>query len=81
MTVNPKQATVSEAEAKAEAAASTERWRQRPPGSNWGDFGPDDQWGRLNLITPKKVLEGIAEVREGLTFFLSLPLELPGGNL
>ena len=77
MTVNPKQATVSEAE----AAASTERWRQRPPGSNWGDFGPDDQWGRLNLITPKKVLEGIAEVREGLTFCLSLPLDLPGGNL
>ena len=28
------------------------RWRQRPAGSNWGDFGPDDQLGRTNLIGP-----------------------------
>ena len=56
------------------------RWRHRPPGSNWGEFGPDDQRGRLNLLTPGKVLEGIAEVREGRTFCLSLPLNLPGGN-
>ncbi len=55
-------------------------WKQRPPGSTWGDFGPDDQLGRLNLITPKKVLEGIAEVKEGKTFCLSLPLDYPGGN-
>ena len=27
------------------------RWRRRPEGSTWGDFGPDDQLGRLNLIT------------------------------
>ena len=20
------------------------RWKQRPPGSNWGDFGPDDRY-------------------------------------
>src|SRR6185436_16429143 len=57
------------------------RWKRRPEGSTWGDFGPDDQLGRLNLITPKKVLEGIAEVKEGRTFCLSLPLELPGGNV
>jgi hypothetical protein len=56
------------------------RWKRRPPGSNWGDFGPDDQLGRLNLITPKKVLEGVAEVKEGLSFCLSLPLDYPGGN-
>ena len=31
---------------------STQRWRRRPLGSNWGEFGPDDQRGRLNLITP-----------------------------
>ena len=58
----------------------TQRWQQRPPGSNWGDFGPDDQLGRLNLLTPEKVKQGIAEVRAGLTFCLSLPLDLPGGN-
>jgi hypothetical protein len=57
------------------------RWIQRPEGSNWGDFGPDDQIGRLNLLTPKKVLQGIAEVREGKVFCLSLPLDLPGGSV
>ena len=56
------------------------RWKQRPPGSTWGDFGADDQLGRLNLLTPRKVLEGIAEVREGRRFCLSLPLDYPGGN-
>jgi kynurenine formamidase len=57
------------------------RWKKRPPGSNWGDFGPDDQCGRLNFLTPEKVKQGIAEVSEGLTFCLSLPLDLPGGNV
>lgn len=57
------------------------RWRRRPPGSNWGDFGPDDECGRLNLVTPDKVRQGIAEVREGLTFCLSLPLDYPGGSV
>lgn len=56
------------------------RWKQRPPGSNWGDFGPDDQLGRLNLLTPEKVRQGVAEVREGLSFALSLPLDYPGGS-
>ncbi|MDI1269218.1 MAG: cyclase family protein [Polaromonas sp.] len=56
------------------------RWKQRPPGSNWGDFGPDDQYGRMNLLTHEKVKQGIAEVREGRTFCLSLPLDYPGGN-
>jgi len=27
------------------------RWKRRPHGSTWGDFGPDDERGRLNLIT------------------------------
>ena len=62
--------------------SSTEaRWTHRPPGSNWGDFGADDQCGRLNLLTPAKVRQGVAEVREGLTFCLSLPLDYPGGNV
>ena len=58
----------------------TRRWKFRPSGSNWGDFGADDQIGRLNLITPEKVLEGIAEVKVGKSFCLSLPLDYPGGN-
>ena len=60
---------------------SSQRWKQRPPGSNWGDFGPDDQCGRMNLLTSGKVLQGIAEVRTGQTFNLSLPLDFPGGNV
>jgi kynurenine formamidase len=56
------------------------RWTRRPAGSTWGDFGPDDQLGRLNLVTPQKVLQGIAEVKVGKTFCLSLPLDYPGGS-
>lgn len=54
------------------------RWKQRPEGSNWGDFGPDDQFGRMNLLTPERRLGGIREVREGIAFTLSLPLDYPG---
>jgi kynurenine formamidase len=57
-----------------------QRWRRRPHGSNWGDFGPDDQRGRLNLITQEKVQQGLAEAREGIVFCLSLPLDYPGGS-
>ncbi|WP_241052456.1 cyclase family protein [Achromobacter xylosoxidans] len=56
-----------------------QRWKHAPPDSNWGEFGPDDQRGRMNLVDRAKVLQGIAEVREGLTFCLSLPLDVPGG--
>ena len=37
--------------------------------------------GRLNLIGPVQVRKGVAEVRSGRTFCLSLPLDLPGGNV
>ncbi len=58
----------------------TGRWIQRPDHSNWGDFGPDDQRGRLNLLTPDRVVRAVKEVCEGKTFCLSLPLDYPGGN-
>jgi hypothetical protein len=54
------------------------RWKRRPEGSNWGEFGPQDTLGRLNSIGPQQVLRGVAEVREGRVFSLSLPLTLPG---
>jgi hypothetical protein len=56
------------------------RWLDRPEGSNWGDFGEDDQLGRLNLLDPAAVLRGVREVTAGRCFCLSLPLNLPGGN-
>lgn len=58
----------------------TRRWQQRPPGSTWGDWGDDDQLGRINLMTPAKVLEGVREVQAGISFCLSLPLDFPGGT-
>ena len=44
------------------------RWKNRPEGSNWGDFGPDDQLGRPNLIGTEQVLKGAQEIRAGLSF-------------
>lgn len=58
----------------------TQRWVRSPEGSHWGEFGPDDQRGRMNLVTPEKVRQGIAEVKLGRTFCLSLPLDVPGGQ-
>ena len=57
------------------------RWIRRPERSTWGDWGPDDQLGRLNLLTPDRVRAAVAEVSEGRPFCLSLPLDRPGGNV
>ncbi len=56
------------------------RWVNRPQGSNWGDFGADDQRGKMNLLTPARRAAAAREVREGMAFTLSLPLDYPGGN-
>ena len=60
---------------------SAKRWTRRPEDSTWGDYGADDQLGRMNELTPLKVKQGIAEVKEGLTFCLSMPLDYPGGSI
>src|SRR3954469_3669040 len=60
--------------------AVPQRWKQRPPGSTWGDWGDDDELGRINLLTPEKVLQGVREVEAGIVFSLSLPLDFPGGS-
>ncbi len=57
---------------------ATSRWKQRSNGSTWGDFGRDDQLGRINLLTADKVRAGAVEVRTGRAFCLSLPLDVPG---
>jgi len=56
------------------------RWKKRPEGSNWGEFGEDDQRGRINLITPEIRRQAAREIVEGISFCLSLPLDYPGGN-
>jgi kynurenine formamidase len=58
----------------------TKRWQQRPPGSTWGDWGEDDELGRINLLTPERVLQAVREVEVGISFCLSLPLDYPGGT-
>ena len=57
-----------------------QRWVNRPEGSTWGDWGPDDELGRVNLLTPERIRAAVSEVQEGVAFCLSLPLDLPGGN-
>src|SRR5688572_6523985 len=64
-----------------ETMAEQKRWTRRPDNSTWGDYGDDDQLGRMNELTPAKVKQGIAEVKEGTTFCLSMPLDYPGGNI
>ena len=57
------------------------RWTQRPAGSNWGEFGPNDQRGRMNLLTPEVRRAALREATEGIAFCLSLPLDYPGPEL
>lgn len=56
-------------------------WLHRPEGSNWGDFGEDDQVGRMNLVTPERRRRAIAEAKEGKAFLLGLPLDYPRGGI
>lgn len=42
--------------------------------SNWGRWGPEDELGTLNLITPEKRLEAAACVRTGAAISLALEL-------
>ena len=45
----------------------------------WGVWGPDDEVGTLNRITPATVAVAAAEIRDGRRFNLNLPLEEPFG--
>ena len=37
------------------------RWIKRPPNSNWGDFGPDDQIGATEVFA--RVLSVLAPIQ------------------
>jgi kynurenine formamidase len=63
------------------APEASRRWVRRPEGSNWGEFGLDDQVGRLNLLTRERIVAAAKEIREGIAFCLSMPLDRPGGNV
>jgi kynurenine formamidase len=42
--------------------------------SNWGRWGPDDQRGALNHLTPERLTAAAGLVRDGASVTLSLPL-------
>ena len=46
------------------------------PPSNWGKWGPDDELGTLNYITPEVVRHAAALVKQGKTFGLGLPYDM-----
>ncbi|GIX47814.1 MAG: cyclase [Candidatus Tectimicrobiota bacterium] len=45
---------------------------------NWGRWGPDDELGTLNFITPDKVAAACRLVRDGKVFALGIPLQRHG---
>jgi kynurenine formamidase len=54
--------------------AELRRRTDAPPGSSWHVFGPDDQLGMLNNLTPEAVRRAAALVRTGQTFDLDYPV-------
>jgi kynurenine formamidase len=46
---------------------------------NWGRWGPDDELGALNLITPQRVAAAATLVRSGRTVSCSWPLDTKAG--
>src|SRR5438034_67556 len=49
--------------------------------SNWGRWGPDDERGTVNFITPETIRRGAAAVRRGVVFSLGLPLGADGPQI
>lgn len=48
--------------------------------TNWNRWGPDDEIGSLNYLTPEEVLRGIRSVRQGKVFTLSVVIGSPTGD-
>ncbi|HEY8544620.1 MAG TPA: cyclase family protein [Acidimicrobiales bacterium] len=46
--------------------------------ANTGRWGPDDERGTLNLLTPEAVLRGVRAVRQGKVFSLAIPFDEDG---
>jgi kynurenine formamidase len=59
-------------------ALSTELQRLAQRVSNWGRWGPDDQRGTLNFITPEAVRRAAQCVRRGVSFSLAIPFDENG---
>lgn len=46
---------------------------------NWGKWGPDDERGTLNYITPEKIRAAASLVRSGQTVSLAIPIDKVAG--
>jgi kynurenine formamidase len=57
----------------------TEPWREVADRvRNWGRWGPADELGTLNYITPEKIVEAASLVRRGTVISLSAPFDSLG---
>lgn len=45
---------------------------------NWGRWGPDDEKGTLNLVTPQLVVDAASLVSRGITISMALPYDETG---
>jgi len=45
---------------------------------NWGKWGPNDQVGTVNYITPEKIVQAARLVRKGKVFSLAIPMDGTG---
>ena len=52
-----------------------------PPKTAWGLFGPDDNIGMFNLLTPEVVVAAARLVRKGAVFAMNWELEKPNPPL
>ena len=48
--------------------------------SNWGKWGPDDELGCLNYLTPAEVLRGVQHIKSGEVFTLQAQMGHPKGD-
>jgi len=47
---------------------------------NWGRWGPDDEVGALNFLTPEVILAAVGSVRQGKVFTLQVKMANPEGD-
>ena len=48
---------------------------------NWGKWGPGDQLGTLNYITPEVIKRSAQMIRRGVTFSLAIPFDSTGPQI
>ncbi len=47
---------------------------------NWGKWGPDDEVGSLNYLTPELVVKAAGAIKSGKVFTLQVPMANPAGD-